>query len=404
MLFFKSSQTRHHFPIKLAGKRRILFLPILFFVFTCPAQLTTFTFNINGTAPGGLAEALRIAGEKWSNYLQITIPVKVNVFLVNTSLAGASAITLANGRQNFTNAPMNNVLYTTALANQIANTETNPGESDMDIYFNLNTPFYFGKDLPPSFQTDFITTAMHEIGHGLGFYSDGFVDSGGKGSFGNIPQSAVFPLYTSFTWWGQDSVPSIFDKFIVRFSGNQLISSAGNNSTALGDSIKNGAVFFNGPIHANPANSNIPVRLAGGEGSFTLGVDLLHIHETYLNTIMSYGWDAGDTVRTPALWERGILEELGWNTKPVGLEETETDQNVSCFPNPANEAFIVRGEELKKIDLYNSTGEFIQSMTNNEGLNSMIIAVSRLPEGIYFVRISCNNRAKAVTKKIMVVH
>ncbi|HRH11394.1 MAG TPA: hypothetical protein PLU73_07755, partial [Bacteroidia bacterium] len=99
------------------------------------AQVNSFSLNVNGTPPVGFTTALNIAAEKWSQYLQVSVPVKVNVFTVNSGLLPFSAITVANGRKDFTNAPVTNTLYTTALANQLAGTETNPGEFDMDIYF-----------------------------------------------------------------------------------------------------------------------------------------------------------------------------------------------------------------------------------------------------------------------------
>lgn len=184
------------------------------------AQVNSFSLNVNGTPPVGFTTALNIAAEKWSQYLQVSVPIKVNVFTVNSGLLPFSAITVANGRKDFSNAPVTNTLYTTALANQLAGTETNPGEFDMDIYFNLASSYYFGTGKPAANQKDFISTAMHEIGHGLGFYSTGYVNNSGSGSFGNVPSSVLFPLVPSFPWHGQDGVPCIYDKFIKKQSGS----------------------------------------------------------------------------------------------------------------------------------------------------------------------------------------
>ncbi len=122
----------------------LLVFSIIFFFFAKAQVVNSFSFNINGTPPAGFTQALNIAAQKWSTYLQINVPVKVNIFTVNSPLLPFSAITLANGRKNFNNAPYPNVIYTTALANQLAGVQTNPGEFDMDIYFNLNTAYYYG--------------------------------------------------------------------------------------------------------------------------------------------------------------------------------------------------------------------------------------------------------------------
>ncbi len=383
--------------------KKILLLIVFVFTIAAKAQVNTFSFTINGTAPTGFTTALNIAGQKWSNYLQITVPIKVNVFIVNASFLPFSAITFANGRKNFTNAPFANILYTTPLANQLAGVETNAGEYDMDIYFNLYTSYYFGTGKPPASQTDFISTAMHEIGHGLGFYSDGFVDNSGKGSFGNIP-SSTFPIATSFPWRGQDSVPGIFDKYMVKTSGNHLTTCAPQNSTALGDSLKNGPLYFSGPLYANASHSNTPVRLAGGAGTFTIGVDLLHIHQSYANTIMSYYWGPGDTVRIPAPWELGILKEIGWNLKPVGIKEINNDAMASVFPNPANTTLNVAGQNIKNVNVFNSVGELVLIKENILKTEALTLEVENLKEGIYFLKVSFNNSSQTSGKKIIIKH
>jgi hypothetical protein len=385
-------------------KKHLLLILLAFSVF-CKAQIiNSFSFAINGAPPAGFAQALTIAGQKWSNYLQISVPIKVNVFVVNSSFLPFSAITLANGRKNFANAPYANILYTSALANQLAGTEINVGEYDMDIYFNLATNYYYGTGKPgPSF-TDFISTAMHEMGHGLGFYSDGYVDASGKGSFGNIPPSSIAPLTPSFPWRGQDSVASIYDKYIVKTSSNSLVTIAPNNSTALGDSIKNGPVYFSGPLYANPSHSNTPIRLAGGTGTYTLGVDLLHIHNTYANTIMSYYWGSGDTVRTPAPWELGILKEIGWNTKVAGLHESRNYSMANPYPNPANTNVSIAAININDIKLYTLQGDLVRVIKNTFNENELTLDTEKLPDGIYFLKISFNNSNSLVAKKIIVTH
>ena len=384
-------------------KKKLL---IIFILFTgiIKSQTTTFSFNINGTVPTGFSQALTIAGQKWSNYLQITVPIKVNVFIVNSTFLPFSAITLANGRKNFQNVPYNNLMYPTTLGNQIAGTEINAGEYDMDIYFNLATSFYFGTGKPSSSFTDFISTAMHEIGHGLGFYSDGYVDGSGKGSFGYIPSSAIAPLSPSFAWHGKDSVPTIYDRYLVKISNNPLATAAAVNSTALGDSIKNGAIYFSGPSYANAAHSNAPIRVSGGTGTYTLGVDLLHIHNSYANTIMSYYWGAGDTVRIPAPWELGILKEIGWNLKVTSIKENNSIVAVTSYPNPANANIVISGAGIHKIELFASNGELLCTNYNLLKEGELDIETKNLSEGLYFVRVSFNAGKQDVFKKIVVKH
>lgn len=382
-------------------KRLLRFLPVILSL-TLKAQIAgSFSLNFNNNPPAGFIQSFSVAVQKWSNYLQISVPVKVNVFTVNSPLLPFSAITLANARKDFTNAPISNTLYPTSLANQLAGAETNPGEFDMDIYFNLATSYYYGTGAPSAIQRDFITTAMHEVGHGLGFYSDGYVDGTGKGSFGNVPPSALFPLTPSFPWVGNKGVPAIYDKFIVKSSGASLITIAPNNSTQLGDSIKNGAMYFSGPLYANPSHSNNPVRLAGGAGTFTLGVDLLHIHDTYANTIMSYYWGDGDTVRIPAPWELGILKEIGWNLKTIGISENNNGSFKGIYPNPANHLIHVSGTEAATIEISDLQGRIVLRNTKRNA-DELVIDVRSLQEGIYL--LTYKTLTSTETKKIVVSH
>lgn len=368
-----------------------LLLPLFIFIsFGIIAQTpSTFTFNINGSpVPTGLVAALDNAAQRWNNYLIITVPIKVNITLVNGSYYPFSGLTLANGRTNFVNAPVTDHIYPTALANQLAGTALNSGEYDMDIYVNLYTSFYYGTGKPTNSKMDFITFIMHEIGHGLGFYSDGYVNSSNIGSFGNIPPSALSPLTTSFPWHGQDSVPTIYDKFIIKQSQNHLVGIAPEHTTMLGDSIKHTTNYFDGPTYANASNGGLPVKLSGGTGAFTLGVDLLHLHSSVCNSIMSYCWGMGDTVRKPASFEIGILKEIGWNINPAsGVNEIASVENkFTIYPNPSHDNIFLSSsfpkEKIKSIEIKNILGERVAVLANNANSD-----VSMLSKGIYFITI-----------------
>ncbi|MES2591004.1 MAG: T9SS type A sorting domain-containing protein [Bacteroidota bacterium] len=382
--------------------KKILLFSIILLSICAKAQVSGFTFNTSGSLPAGFSQALTIAGQNWTNYLQITVPIKVNIITVNSNLYPFSAITLTNGRQNFTNAPVPNTLYTTSLANQIAGVELNPGEYDMDIYVNLATPFYFGTAQPTPSKYDFISIAMHEIGHGLGFYSDGYVDGNGLGSFGNIPASTISPLTSSFPWPGQEGVPAIFDKFIVKASNSPLTTIAPQNSLALGDSIKNGAMYFNGPVYANASHGNAPIRLSGGAGTFGIGTDLLHIHNTYDSTIMSYFWGPGDVMRVPGPWELGILKEIGWNLKPVGVYENHNADDVVTYPNPASANVFVDAANVTEVKMYTLHGELVQSVINHSARKELTINVENLNDGIYFLQIAFEDGKPSVMRKVVI--
>ena len=82
-------------------KKTLLSLFLAFSFFLKAQTISTFSFNINGTAPLGLSAALDVAAQRWTDYLTISVPVKVNIFFANSASLPFSAITLANGRTNF---------------------------------------------------------------------------------------------------------------------------------------------------------------------------------------------------------------------------------------------------------------------------------------------------------------
>ncbi len=386
--------------------KTISLLFILFAVSLRAQSPATFSFNINGPAPVGFEAYLKKGAERWSNHLLITVPVKVNVFIINTPLIPFSGLTLANGVKNFPNAPEQNISYVTALANQIAGTELNPGQYDMDIYFNLNSSFYYGDGNPPFNQIDFITLAMHEIGHGLGFYSTAYVDANGLGSFGNIPSSAISPISTSFPWPGQLNVPTIYDKHILLSSGNRLTDCAPANSANLGDSIKTGPHYFSGSLFANASNNNQSILLSGGDGSFYLGESILHLDENFSNTIMSYYWGAGDTVRTPAPRELGMLREIGWNLKLFsGLADSSpADSRLSFYPNPVSSVLTVQTADISSLKLTDSSGRNVLEKNNSlHSGNETLLDLSDYANGVYFLTVT-DKKQNSFSAKVVILH
>ena len=123
-------------------------------------------------------EACRI----WGIYLHSTIPINVEGSFqdfggsdtTGVVLAGASTIGL---EINFTNAPLTDVFYPSALANSIAGTDLDPASNDIRVTVNSapDDPaydigdWYYGLDgNAPSDKIDLLDVLLHEIGHGLG--------------------------------------------------------------------------------------------------------------------------------------------------------------------------------------------------------------------------------------------
>lgn len=95
---------------------------------------------------------------------------------------------------NFPNVPVVDTYYAIALANSLAGSDLDPGFEDIDAFFNSDvdgdtvlgtTHWYYGTDGQAGSDVDFVTTVLHELGHGLGFVD--LIDSGTGAWLGGIP-------------------------------------------------------------------------------------------------------------------------------------------------------------------------------------------------------------------------
>ncbi|VAW98157.1 hypothetical protein MNBD_GAMMA22-1191 [hydrothermal vent metagenome] len=134
--------------------------------------------------------AVQHAANLMGSIITSAIDIKVNVEF-NSLGGGASSAPLAGAAaafvdRNFTNAPVTNTWYPIALAEKIsgANIATTGGTQEINMIVNVDVDgvfvlgtrkWYYGFDSnPPGTDIDFVTVALHELIHGLGFSS--FVD------------------------------------------------------------------------------------------------------------------------------------------------------------------------------------------------------------------------------------
>ncbi len=81
-------------------------------------------------------------------------------------------------------------------------------------------------------------------------------------------------------------------------------------------------------------------------------------------------------------------------------EKHKQVNNVSIYPNPSNGKFIIKGENLKSIELINEIGQIVYSQLVLENNYQNFIDISNLPNGMFFVKISINE--KLIMKKLII--
>jgi hypothetical protein len=119
-----------------------------------------------------------------SQTLSSDVPIQVSAEFNNLGSTEDFYLLAAAGPKvlltDFTNAPKTNTWYVSALANRLAGEDLAADEVDIDAQFDTGidtnlidgVSWYYGLDgQPASNQFDFITVALHEIIHGLGFIS-----------------------------------------------------------------------------------------------------------------------------------------------------------------------------------------------------------------------------------------
>jgi hypothetical protein len=215
---------------------------------------------------------------------------------------------------NFPNAPVKDTLYPIALANKLAGTKLNGGAGDnpIDIESNFNSQanWFYGEGNPPTGQNSFISTAVHELAHGLGF-SGSLTYEDGVGKF--------------------DTPPNIFDRYVVNGAGQRLIEAFPNGSAELGAQLVGESLFFDGPSARAAAGGTSPKLFA--PNPWQQGSSLSHLDQkTYIgspNTLMTPSDEGGGTA-TPGPITEGIFRDLGWTVA--------SDAPASPAPSPAPES------------------------------------------------------------------
>ncbi|HEB86318.1 MAG TPA: DUF11 domain-containing protein [Gammaproteobacteria bacterium] len=125
--------------------------------------------------------ALQYAADLIAQVINSNVEIKVYAKMV--ALGGsATSATLGSASttsvvRDFSNAPVANTWYPLVLAEKLAGTKLGTG-NEINITFNQDidgntvmgsTHWYYGLDAAPGTDIDFVTVAMHELIHGLGF-------------------------------------------------------------------------------------------------------------------------------------------------------------------------------------------------------------------------------------------
>ena len=95
----------------------------------------------------------------------------------------------------------------------------------------------------------------------------------------------------------------------------------------------------------------------------------------------------------------GIQEGVLWSTLVTGINENEKIGNVIIYPNPSKSGnFILESEQVNFIELFTIDGKTVFTKTINQPKTEI---KTSLPNGLYFVKLTFENKKQATQKLII---
>ena len=293
--------------------------------------------------------AFQYAADIWAGLLQSDVPIRIQVAISSSmpsgtlASAGPSSVFI-----NFDNFQDVNTWYGTPLAEKVAGIQLNePEDPDIIMRFNSSINFYTGLDQNPgSGQYDFVSIALHEMAHGLGFVSFADVeDNEGSYSFG---------------------APTPFDRNLENSNGENVHDLYSSNPTLFANQLTSNNLSFRSFSFEGGTLPKIyaPIEYNGGSS-------ISHLNEsTYpvgsANSLMTPQIGASESIHDPGL-ALEMLEDMGWISMSIDhneLVDTE-DVNISRVVTATvagDNAIIADGVNLHYTFSNNWTDEVIIPM------------------------------------------
>ena len=260
-------------------------------------------------------QALEYALSLWSNILVASYQGEVITIAVSMDSLGGSAggATLASAgpttiHRDFSNATAS-TWYGAALANHVAQSDLVPELPEIAATFNADVDnqtvlgsrdWYYGLDGNAGSEIDFVTVAMHEVGHGLNFLS------------------LVNPDGGYFT----QNLPGVWDRQLEIRNGTDLtnLNAAQRQAALVGSDL-----FWQGAQGVAGNGGQRPEIHA--PNPFQGGSSTSHLDEaTHPNELLSPIYSGVD--HQPSRLEQGMLVDMGWDARGLPRSQGNTSAVV----------------------------------------------------------------------------
>ena len=282
-----------------------------------PSDPVTAPFTVNYLTAGGAPAwtstqraAMQRAVDVWSRLLVSSVPIEVDAVLEPLGpgvLGSAAPATIVQDDDG--------TWYPIALANAVEGADLNGGGAEIEASFPSDgTGIHYGTGTPPPGTYDFTSTAMHELGHGLGFLGTATVQLGDDDATTSDDVGFLGVL-------GGD--PVVFDRFVVRqpSDSNEPAASAtpllgiGDGTTQLAAALQSRQLYWDGPAGRAAAGDRRPelfAPLPWEDGSSYAHLDEAVYPPGSLNSLMTPVGDPQEVNPEPGPVALGILQDTGW--------------------------------------------------------------------------------------------
>ena len=338
-------------------------------------------------------EAFQYAVDIWDSLIRS--PVSIWIDASFTDFGGFNkdgAIILGGARPAGWQSPRSlDLWFPEALADKRAGRDLTDGEPDIITRFNSHKDanWYFGTDgNTPSGKKDFVTTVLHEIAHGLGFFSFASVEESSIAGF--TRSSGTGKLRD-----GNPNLPYIYD-FFVENGSEKIIMSFPDPSSNLEKQFTSNDLFWNGKKGVG-ANGGILPQLYT-PNSWDQGTSYTHLDEITFpagnaNSLMTPYYDNQEAVHNPGPIALAMLEDMGWtvNKSPMftdGSMTTRTMVNRSIGEPVAaidvdNDplTYYLSGTDAASLDIDSTTGQLKTKAGHNYNTNASYTVTVTVSDG-----------------------
>ena len=345
--------------------------------------------------PPGAEAAFQAALDTWACRVRSRVPIRVRAEwspLDRSTLGSAGPFLL----RNFPGAPVRDVWYPSALADDLAGRDLGDGEPDIEAFFNSTfRDWHIGPGPPPEGTYDLTTVVLHEIGHGLGLIGNLTV----RDRVGLVGEDPDGPFSYDLHTLDRDGFPLVNP---VRYP---------DGSAALADALTE-AVMFTGRAVARIGSPRVPLY---APAQFVRGGSYSHLDEDAYppetpDGLMTPFIARGERIVQPGATVCAMLADVGWTLAGdcvgrVGLLPPSTPgvevERVGANPFSERTAFLLSTSNIASVRVWLADGlgrrvaDYGTALVIGGSPRRIEISASGLASGVYFLVIE-GDRSDAV--------